>query len=186
MHETSKLKQLLTPEELLWFRGKGIDIGCGSDPVTEDCLRFDKEDGDAEKIGDYVHETFDWVYSSHCLEDLGDPYAALKGWWSLVRPGGLLIVVVPDEDLYEQGHVRHFNQQHQHTFTISKRKSWSATSINVLDIIKILPDAETVKVELQDNGVNRQLLTFASPYAYDFTRDDAVVQIMFVLRKKAV
>jgi hypothetical protein len=32
-----------------------------------------------------------------------DPEAALRQWWALVRPGGYLVVVVPHEDLYEQG-----------------------------------------------------------------------------------
>ena len=183
MNETSKLKKLLTAEEAAWFDGKGIDIGCGGDPITPDCRKFDLDDGDAGNIGKHVRGSFDWVYSSHCLEDLEDPVAALAGWWKLVKKGGLLIVVVPDEDLYEQGHVRKFNHEHRHTFTISKRKSWSETSINVLDLIKTLPDAEVVKVELQDIGVDRRRLTFASNAAYDFTTGDAVAQIMFVLRK---
>ena len=172
MNETSKLKKILTEEELAWFTGKGIDSGCGGDPITPDCRKFDLADGDAGDIGKYVRGTFDWVYSSHCLEDLEDPVKALAGWWKLVN-------------LYEQGHVRRFNHEHRHTFTISKRKSWSKTSINVLDLIKTLPDAEVVivKVELQDIGVDRRRLTFASNAAYDFTTGDAVAQIMFVLRK---
>ena len=183
MNETSTLKNLLSEEELAWFTGRGIDIGCGRDPVTPDCRKFDRVDGDAGDIGKYVRDTFDWVYSSHCLEHLAEPETALAGWWKLVRKGGLLIVVVPDEDLYEQGHVRRFNRAHRHTFTISKRKSWSETSINVLDLIKTLPNAEVVKVELQDIGIDRRRLTFASPAACDFTAGNAVAQIMFVLRK---
>lgn len=183
MNETSKLKNMLTEEELQWFSGKGIDIGCCGDPIIANCKKFDLEDGDASEIGKYIRGTFDWVYSSHCLEDLDDPYKALAGWWKLVKKGGVMIVVVPDEDLYEQGHVRKFNHEHRHTFTISKRKSWSKSSINVLDIIKTLDNAETVKVELQDIGVDRSRLTFANSSAYDFTTGDAVAQIMFVLRK---
>ena len=51
MNETSKLRNMLSPEELAWFDGDGIDIGCGRDPVTPDCRKFDRVDGDAGDIG---------------------------------------------------------------------------------------------------------------------------------------
>ncbi len=67
----------------------------------------------------YVKRQYDFVFASHVLEHM-DPRAALEDWLSLVRPGGL-IVLVPDEDLYEQGHVPSlFNDDHKHTFTISE------------------------------------------------------------------
>ncbi len=184
MNETGKLKSVLTPDELEWFKGKGIDIGCGGFPVTDDCVQFDLRDGDAAKITEFVKDEYDFVYSSHCLEDMDDPKSAIAGWWSLVKAGGRLIVVVPDEDLYEQGNVRRFNREHKHTFTIAKRSSWSRTSINVLDLIKTLTGATLEKVELQDIGYNRSRMTFASPAAVDQTTSGAMAQIMFVLKKK--
>ena len=46
-----------------------------------------------------------------------------------------MIVIVPDEDTYEQGHFPSiFNSDHKATFTVSKSKSWSAKSINCLDL----------------------------------------------------
>lgn len=185
MNESSKLRNILTPEEWKWFNGRVIDIGCGNDPITPDCVRFDVGNGDASHICDYVNDTFDCVYSSHCLEHLDYPFTAILEWWKLVKVNGYMVVVVPDEDLYEQGHVRRFNIFHKHTFTISKRRSWSDTSINVLDLIKTLPNAETVKVELQDIGIDRRLLTFRSDQVRDFTLMGAMAQIMFVLRKIA-
>ncbi len=81
------------------FAGAGIDIGCGDDPVTPDCLHWDREQGDAQDLPGLDAATFDWVYSSHCLEDLPNPWRALHRWWEALRPGGRLLVVVPDEDL---------------------------------------------------------------------------------------
>jgi len=184
MKETLKLKSFLTEEEKKWFEGNGIDIGCGDDPYSDTCKTFDINDGDANKIDEYVHETFDWVYSSHCLEHMFDPFDAIKRWWKLVKPGGYMITVVPDEDLYEQGNFGRCNRDHKHSFTISKRHSWSKVSVNVLDLIKAIPDVEVIKVELQDMGIDRKFLSFKNPNQIDFTMYNAVAQIMFVLKKK--
>jgi SAM-dependent methyltransferase len=159
MNETSKTKKIWGPWEASILSGSGIDIGCGSDPVTPDVQRFDRAEGDASHITEYVHEQFDFVYSSHCLEHLPDPAEALRKWWQLVRPGGHLIFIVPDEDLYEQGvFPSRFNPEHRATFTISKARSWSPVSLNVLDLARALPNAELVSLVLQDHGYDRRLL----------------------------
>jgi SAM-dependent methyltransferase len=159
MNETSKTKKVWGPLEASILSGSGIDIGCGSDPVTRDVQKFDRADGDANHITRFVHEQFDFVYSSHCLEHMEDPKSALHEWWQLVRPGGHLIFIVPDEDLYEQGvFPSRFNSEHRATFTISKARSWSPVSINVLDLARALPNAELVSLELQDQGYDRRLL----------------------------
>ena len=160
--ESEKTWNLWSEQEKDLIRnGHGIDIGCGNSPIHPSCRKFDLEDGDANEIGEYVHEQFDYVFSSHCLEHMKDPFHALHEWWKLVRPGGVMIVIVPDEDLYEQGvFPSQFNSDHKWTFTISKRKSWSPRSVNVLDLVKSLPDAAAADVELQDDGYDRSLLCF--------------------------
>lgn len=159
MDETSKTRALWGPREQSILTGRGIDIGCGPDPVTPDVCRFDQDQGDANCITRYVHEQFDFVYSSHCLEHMRDPRAALREWWQLVRPGGHLFFIVPDEDLYEQGvFPSRFNPDHKATFTISKARSWSPVSFNVLDLARELPGGEIVSLELQDAGYDRRLL----------------------------
>lgn len=39
---------------------------------------------------------YDFVVSSHCLEHLANPLAALAEWWRVTRPGGHLLLIVPD------------------------------------------------------------------------------------------
>lgn len=161
MNECSKSKQFWGSIEKEATRGKGIDIGCGPDPVTPDARRFDVEHGDANVISKYVDEQFDFVYSSHCLEHMRDPKAAILEWWKLVRPGGYLFVAVPDEDLYEQGvFPSRFNPDHKATFTISKASSWSPVSHNVYDLARSLPGGEIVSLQLQDRGYDRRLARF--------------------------
>lgn len=156
--EASKTKAIWGPEILNLLHGDGIDIGCGADPIlpTVDC--FDQPQGDANLITQYVHKRYDFVFASHSLEHMREPYAALKEWFALLKPGGHLIALVPDEDLYEQGFFPSaFNPDHKATFTVSKARSWSPCSINVLDLARSV-DAEVVSVTLQDQGLDRRLL----------------------------
>lgn len=161
MNEASKSKKYWGTVEQAAIRGRGIDIGCGPDPVTPDARRFDVNDGDANCISKFVQEQFDFVFSSHCLEHMHDPRATILDWWKLVKPGGHLFVVVPDEDLYEQGvFPSRFNDDHKATFTISKARSWSPKSINVLDLANSLPGGRLVSLQLQDVGYDRSLMSF--------------------------
>jgi SAM-dependent methyltransferase len=160
MNEASKTRRLWGAREAQWLKGEGLDIGCGPDPVKPDVTRFDVEDGDANCVLEHVHRTFDFVFSSHSLEHMADPPHALRDWWQLVRSGGHLVVVVPDEDLYEQGYFPSiFNPDHKATFTIAKRESWSPKSINLLDLAGSLEGGEVVSIELQDAGYDRRYLS---------------------------
>lgn len=158
MREASHSRLFWKDLERSVLSGKGIDIGCGDDPVNPDVKKFDKDDGDANEITKYVQETFDFVFSSHCLEHMIDPRIALMEWWKLVKPGGYLFFIVPDEDLYEQGiFPSRFNPDHKATFTISKAQSWSPRSFNVLDLAMELPGGSLVKLVLQDQDYDRTL-----------------------------
>lgn len=157
-HESSKTRKQWGELERSVLRGEGIDIGCGPDPVLPDVTPFDLAHGDANEIDRYVHRQFDFVYASHCLEHMRDPREALVRWWSLVKPGGVLFVIVPDEDLYEQGFwPSRFNRDHKWTFTIAKRQSWSPVSVNLLDLAKSLAGGEVLDIRLFDTAYDRQL-----------------------------
>jgi SAM-dependent methyltransferase len=155
-----------------YFRGNGIDIGGAPDPLTlyaslfpliESIKIWDRPDGDARYMPGVPDDTFDFVHSSHCLEHLDDAAQGLTNWFRILKPGGHLLVTVPDEDLYEQGvFPSTFNRDHKWTFTICKSASWSARSLNVVDLVRNLGEsAQVVKIELID-------LT----YRYDLPRYD--------------
>lgn len=140
--------------------GRVLDIGAGVDPVTKDAIVFDKAQGDAQEINNFFDlESFETVFSSHCLEHMVNPQEAIQSWFSLVKPGGHLITIVPDEDLYEQGHFPSiFNSDHKSTFTISKSNSWSPVSINCLELFAKL-DGEIVCLSQQSDNYNLSLQT---------------------------
>jgi len=108
----------------------GFDIGCGPhkvypnlvgidnlkdkqlfgvvmrpDFVVKDCARLPYKDS--------VTET---VFSSHTLEHLDDPQAALREWWRLIVPGGHLILYLPHKAFYPNIGQPGSNPDHQHDF----------------------------------------------------------------------
>lgn len=172
------------------FSGKGIDIGPEKDPLRKEDFpnitnieTFDREHGDANFITHFRQpKSYDFVYSSNCLEHMENSLNACMQWWLLVKLDGYMIITVPDEDLYEQGRFKakpHWSKDHKWTFTIYKKKSWSTRSINVLNMIKLLPDCQTIKVELVDTNYD-----YSIPWgSKDQTKMGAETFIEIVLRK---
>ena len=131
-------------------------------PLIRNVGNYDKPQGDAQKLANVDDASFDFLFSSHCLEHLNDPAEALSNWIRVVRPGGHLVVTVPDEDLYEQGvWPSTYNTDHKVTFTICKRTSWSPASINLFDLIgKFCHTVKPLSVTTIDHGYRYQLPRF--------------------------
>ena len=142
-----------------YFVGHGIDVGGKPDPLGQyagifplmsSCRTWDLEDGDALLMSGVENDHYDFLHASHSLEHMVDVSAALENWIRIVKPGGFLIITVPEEDLYELGNwPSRFNPDHKWTFTIMKEKSWSDKSINVLDLLRTFAgQVEVEKIEL--------------------------------------
>lgn len=174
----------------LYFVGNGIDIGGKPDPLAlyvslfplmRSVRTWDIEDGDAQLLDGVDDASFDFVHSSHCLEHMRDPAEALTNWMRVVRPGGHLVVSVPDEDMYEQGMFPStFNRDHKWTFTVHKAGSWSDRSVNLLTLLSRLEgDADLRKLEVLDSSFRHELPR------YDQTLTPvAESAIEFVIRKR--
>ena len=190
MNETSKAaaRRARDPRYMTrWLVGDGIDIGCGPDPlkVERGTVRpWDIPDGDAQYMEGVPDDHYDFVHSSHCLEHLNDTLRALENWVRICRPGGHLVIMVPDEDLYEQGiFPSTFNSDHKWTFTLSKPslKSWSKRSTNLMSLLNpenaYLP-VSVLKIELLDEHFD-----YSGPRR-DQTLGASESAIEFVLRKR--
>jgi SAM-dependent methyltransferase len=172
MDEATKTKMAYPELITKYIHGNIIDIGAGLDPIDFKASIFDLANGDAQFISKhYETDSFDTVFSSHCLEHMVDPSKALEEWVKILKPGGVLFVIVPDEDLYEQGHFPSiFNSDHKATFSISKSHTWSPRSFNIYD----LAIANSLKIEylrLQSDGYDYSIKSFGKlglyriPYA---------------------
>ncbi len=86
-------------------------------------------------------------------------WGALEQWWALVRPGGHLIIVVPHEDLYEQGAWPSlFNPDHKATFNLGKAVAWSPVSFDLGALVRNLRGAEIIEACVQDHGLDYNLV----------------------------
>lgn len=172
-----------------YFVGDGVDIGGKPDPLSlyaeffpliNSVRVWDMEDGDAQFMASAADESFDFVHSSHCLEHMNDPAEALRNWLRIVKPGGYVVVTLPDEDLYEQGvFPSTFNRDHKNTFTILKSRSWSPRSVNILTLLSDLQESARIeKVELLDGSYR-----FNLPRLDQTLTPVAECGIEFVIRK---
>ncbi len=47
---------------------------------------------------DIEHDTVEEIYTAHCLEHIGysDCFNVLRSFWRILKPGGLITIIVPD------------------------------------------------------------------------------------------
>lgn len=119
MSEASKIKSEVMP----YLKGEGLDLGCADDKIIPSAKGVDIRPGFADITADLRSvlpvddESQDYVFSSHTLEDLKDTQKALGDWWRVVKPGGYLILYLPDKRWYPNiGHPL-ANKAHKHDWT---------------------------------------------------------------------
>lgn len=103
--------QFIAAAALQFCRGRGLDIGAGKWPLPG-ALPIDlAHGGDAYKL---PPERFDYIFSSHCLEHLAHPVAAIEHWKSRLKPGGVLFLYLPHPDM--EYWLPQNNKKHLHLF----------------------------------------------------------------------
>lgn len=103
--------QYIAPIALKFCQGRGLDIGCGKWPLPGAVGVDLANGGDAMNL---PADDLDYIASSHCLEHLVDPVAALEHWKSRLRTGGTLLLYLPHPD---QRYWRPSNcKKHRHIF----------------------------------------------------------------------
>lgn len=166
-----------------FFKGKGIDIGCGSDPVLPDCDTWDKVNGDATHMATVPDQQYDWVHSSHCLEHIKEFETALYNWWRILKLGGHLIITVPDYNLYEHANFppSRYNGDHKIAFSMNPSCIEKDPIIKTYnDIARKLIGAQFVRAQLNDSGFDY------TDYVSDQTakrNGEAQAELEFIFRK---
>jgi len=170
-----------------YLYGSGIDIGAGEAPliVPNGTVRaWDRSDGDGQILESVSDATFDFVYSSHCLEHLENVFVALEHWVRVIKPGGYLYVVVPDYTLFE--HHRwpsKINTNHTHSFSLhlSKEKIDRENHHHVVKDIQpftVALGCTWLGAWLEDDGYDYNL------GCIDQTLGDALAQICFIAQRQ--
>ena len=122
--ETSRHRHLAAP----YCVGNGVDIGSGGDPVVPHAIQVDLLQP-YTKVGDetiqwhgdaldlpFKDGTCDWAFSSHLLEDFADWNPPLREWTRVLKPGGHLVILLPDRERWAAALMRGQppNLAHQH------------------------------------------------------------------------
>jgi len=174
MKETSKAlaRRLHLPDfATRYFVGQGLDIGGGGDPIAQYGEAFpaikgvrawEPSDGDAQYLTGLADNSFNFVHASHILQRLADPGEALRHWLRVLKPGGHLILLVPEEDMYEQGFwPSRYCHDNRWTFTVFKTKSWSPVSLNLIELVQSLGAlADLRRMEVLAGGYRHGLPRF--------------------------
>jgi SAM-dependent methyltransferase len=117
----------VAPIAMQFCKGRGLDVGAGKWPLPGAIPVDIKDGGDAMEL---PHGPFDFIFSSHCLEHLTNPVAALEHWRTRLREpvpssmtpdgrpwtnGGVLFLYLPHPDMT---YWRPENcRKHLHSFT---------------------------------------------------------------------
>lgn len=93
-----------------YLRGLGLDLGCGNEKICPSALGVDvRNNSNADiqldlsandALGMFSDNFFDYIFSSHVLEDILCTKAVLSEWWRKIKTGGYLILYCPDADYY--------------------------------------------------------------------------------------
>lgn len=94
--KTGNACRFIAPAASLFCQGNGVDIGAGKWPLPGAMPLDIADGGDAMRLPNAV---YDYVFSSHCLEHLANPVAAIEHWKSRLKPGGVLFLYLPHPDM---------------------------------------------------------------------------------------
>ena len=120
--ETSKTypKRVANGLASKYLTGSGLDIGGSYDPLPG-----------VESVNQGLElsvpeASLDFIYSSHMLEHVHEPWKHITEWHSKIKVGGYLFMVLPHAFLYERSLVKpsRWNEGHHHMVTPALLLSW--------------------------------------------------------------
>lgn len=163
--ESAKVRFDLVP----YMRGRVLDLGCGQEKVYPIVVGIDNRI-DAKLFGievkpDIAVDTCermplfgdacaDTVFSSHLLEHISDFEGALTEWWRLIRPGGHLILYLPNnEDAVADGGYPKMGEP-----GANPDHKWDVSYRRLVDAMKRVGSWDLVQYEKRSDGQEYSLL----------------------------
>ncbi len=191
MNETSKAMRRRFVEDktavfpwLKLFKGSGIDVGCGPDPLPfPNLTTFDQEQGDANDLRNYFKpNTFNYLHASQALEHMIDPVTALQSWIEIVKSRGHLIISIPSWEIYE-GMVfpSRYNPDHKSTWSMWQKDSPAPIHCRLPEWLKQFTTVKVLRCGLVDTNYDYKI---GSSRDQTWIESDSVEAfIEFVLKK---
>ena len=181
-----------------WNMHKIIDIGCGLEKLPG-AIGIDYNAGDIHHdLNKFPYpledNSFDVVYSRHCLEHLDNPEKVIEELYRICKPGGMLDIIVPYFAGYNAHHPTHRTFWNYHSFDIwcpQKDSNRWVPHINArFEIIKILHHFYPYRVKTKYTEAEKiifwlpQLFADRFPLLYQrvFSNLIPAYEIRFVLR----
>ncbi len=137
-----------------YLDGDLLDLGCGPEPVLPRAVGvnrhgvFPVKDLDCDPLSTDLAEhfksrQFDCVFSSHALEHMYSPVPiVLKFWLCFVKPGGHLVLYLPDERYYQfHANPAIRNPEHLHLLTMDTFE-WYLQGLETATIEHVVPDVD--------------------------------------------
>ncbi len=141
-----------------WCRGlkRGVDVGCGPRKINEGALGIDilkNQQADILSSGDrlpFGDEELDYVVACHNLEHYADSQKVLAEWKRVLKKGGILGAVVPDDRIID---TLSLNAEHKIGFTPETMKREIIRSGGwELEVMQEIVDAWSFGFILRKNG----------------------------------
>jgi SAM-dependent methyltransferase len=136
--EAAKVRDM--PHVMKYIKGVVYDMGCGPDKIIPGAIGVDGRRLDGVDVvhsdpstysynmDDYVCDT---VFSSHFLEHLPDQWGAVKAWSDMIRPGGHLVLYLPDGRYYDnKENLEHMVDMNYEQFMFWFRRSFCGEGKN--------------------------------------------------------
>jgi len=110
------------PRLLKYCQGQGLDLGCGFSKIKKNAIGIDivspmaDMNTDARSLREFPDEHFDYIFSSHFLEEVQNIEATLKEWVRVIKKGGNIVLYQADREYYypigdplcNKKHLNHF------------------------------------------------------------------------------
>lgn len=106
-----------------YCQGQGLDIGCGRSRINLNAIGIDLYHPEADMKIDarlltlYPSNYFDFIFSSHLLEEIENTEATLKEWLRVVKKGGDIVLYQADKNTYYPLGDPRCNRAHKHHFS---------------------------------------------------------------------
>jgi len=139
-------------EKYMNLKGSILDIGIGGDKFNPNAVGIDRHKENLFDENDFVMDaeflafpdsSFDYVFSSHCLEDNEDTYSFLYEWMRVLKDGGTMILVLPHIEYYANVGSGNENPSHK----------WDFANEDIIEILKDVCEYELIESNVANDSI---------------------------------